>query len=281
MKISQALLEAKKQLLQHSIPRPLLESEILLGFVLKTTRQTLHAWGDREIAPKDLDHFFEALNLREQGNPIEYITKEASFYEHIFYVDHRVLIPRPETELLIDAVDFLLQEHGVKNIAEVGVGSGIISITLALKYKDISLIATDISKDALDVATCNIAHFHTQENNLKNKIKLVHTNLLDGVKKDSLDLLIANPPYIARSYPLEPHVLLEPHCALFGGERGDEILLELIEVASTNKIKFLACEMGFDQKESLQEALKKAGYRADFYQDYAGLDRGFVAKKIS
>ncbi|MCE3038619.1 peptide chain release factor N(5)-glutamine methyltransferase [Helicobacter anatolicus] len=280
MKINEALLKAKKYLLQSSIInlRPSLESEILLAYVLKTTREWLHTWGDQLLHEDDFEKFWHYIELRKNNYPVEYITHQAGFYSKNFYVNSNVLIPRPETELLINSVDFFIQHYQLKNIVEIGTGSGAIAITLALKYPDINIIATDISLQALEVAQVNIEKFHTTQNNLKNKITLLHTNLIDSVQND-IDLLISNPPYIAKDYPLEPHVLLEPHTALFGGERGYEILLQIIQESQKRGVRFLACEMGYDQKEVLQNALTEVGYKADFYKDFAGIDRGFVAQK--
>ena len=281
MKISQALLWAKKEFLKADIQnqRISLESEILLAHVLKVTREWLHTWSSKEIDEMHLKEFELLIKKRLNHIPVAYLTSEASFYSRSFYVDERVLIPRPETELLIELVSSIIEKKQVQKIAEIGTGSGIIPITLALKYPHIKIVATDISQAALEVAQINLTRFHTPQNYLSDRIDLICTHLLDQVDQN-FDLLISNPPYIAKNYPLESDVLYEPKNALFGGEKGDEILKEIIELASERNIRLIACEMGYDQKLSMQQHLKEYGYQGDFYQDYNQIDRGFIAIKI-
>lgn len=283
MNVFEALSYAKREFLNKGCDKYArigLESEILLSFAMDCTREWLHTWGDREIEACELDIFKECISRRNSGEPIEYITQSASFYGHTFYVDERVLIPRPESEILIEKARVIIADNAIKNIAEIGTGSGIISIVLGMLCPDINIIATDISDLAIEVAQSNIEQFNTRSNKLEERIHLVHTNLLDGVEGE-IEFLVSNPPYIARDYPLEKNVLYEPKTALFGGVLGDEILKDIIKLARDRNIKFLACEMGYDQKESLEAYLKECGYEAVFYQDLSGLDRGFVALATS
>ena len=111
------------------------------------------------------------------------------------------------------------------------------------------------------------------------KIEFRHTSLMDGVEGE-FDIIVSNPPYIANSYELDARVLNEPKVALFGGERGDEILEKIVQIAKT-RAKFLACEMGYDQKAPMSEILQNACFKAVFYKDLAGFDRGFSAKNIN
>lgn len=279
MIVFEALAWGRSELSSKKGIRGGLESELLLSHILGVSREWIHTWGQREI-PLDLfQKYQEAIYRRQKDEPLEYITNQASFYSQNFFVDNRVLIPRPETEILVDRVSLLIEKFHIKKVAEIGVGSGVISIILGLKFPHLKIIATDISQDSLEVARKNILSFKDEASHIVQQIDLRHTNLLDGIKED-FELLVSNPPYIATDYPLENNVLKEPHCALFGGKNGDEILLKIIQEASKRKINFLCCEMGYDQKKSLEGVLSASGFKADFYQDLSGFDRGFVAQNL-
>ncbi|WP_104750462.1 peptide chain release factor N(5)-glutamine methyltransferase [Helicobacter cynogastricus] len=269
--ISKALYEAKKLLRDKGI-RTALESEILLAHLLGVDRVYLHMHAQEELEDFALERFMRMVKARARGKPIEYITHEVSFYSRLFFVDERVLIPRPETELLVHQASELIQEYGIKNVIEVGIGSGVVAISLALQHPKISIMGTDISMDALEVASINITTF-----SLQSRISLMHTSLLQGVDIPARTLVVSNPPYIPLDYPLEESVRYEPEIALYGGEEGDEILKALIDEAASKRVKFLICEMGDNQKASLSEYLEIRGYRGVFYNDYAKLNRGFVA----
>ncbi|MDO7252866.1 N5-glutamine methyltransferase family protein [Helicobacter cappadocius] len=280
MNVFEALSYAKREFLNKGCDgstRVGLESELLLSFAMDCTREWLHTWGDREIEACELDIFMDCISRRNSGEPIEYITQSANFYGHSFYVDKRVLIPRPETEILIEKVTPLIIEHRVRNIAEIGVGSGIISIVLGMLCSDVDIVATDISPLAIEVAQTNIDFFTNRTNRLEERIKLVNTSFLDGIEED-FEFLVSNPPYIAKDYPLEKNVLYEPENALFGGIVGDELLKSIIKLSRERKIRFLACEMGYNQKNSLHSCLRDHGYEPIFYKDLSGFDRGFIAE---
>ena len=320
MNIQDALKIATQQLLANPhITRARLEAEILLMSVLQKKREFLHAHSECEIDPKEKETFFSLLHRRIQNEPIQYLTQKVSFFGDEFYVDEGVLIPRPESEILIQKVCEIIHSENLKHIAEIGVGSGALSVSVAKMCPKIFITATDISQKALQVAQKNIAHF-----GLNSRIKLVQTSLLDEVapsdfgsdfalessqitsqkpsaKLDSsskyatkprtksstkntldssldFDLVFSNPPYIADDYVLPPNVAYEPKCALFGGKKGSEVLESIISLCAKREIKFLACEIGYDQREILAPLLASSGYDAEFYKDLSGLYRGFVAR---
>jgi release factor glutamine methyltransferase len=269
MTIKQALNQAKEQL-NGIVPRAMFEVQLLMAHHLGVDRMYLIINDNQEL--QDSDGFFDLVSQRCSYKPIEYITKKVSFYDIELFVDEGVLIPRPETELLIDRCANIIQKHNITKIAEIGVGSGAISVVLARRFPHLQITATDISPQALSIAQQNIDSF-----NLTEQIELRHTSLLDGCD-DSFELIVSNPPYIADNIILEPNVQgYEPHTALFGGEKGDELLKEIILQTKARDTRWLCCEMGYDQKEPLQKFMSQNGiYGAEFYKDLAGLDRGFV-----
>ena len=181
------------------------------------------------------------------------------------------MIPRPETELLIDEVLAVADRDAALTIVEVGVGSGIISTILARELPKAKIIAVDISEEALKVARKNIEAF-----GLGGRIELRHGDLLEPVS-ETIDILVSNPPYIANDEPLESNLDYEPDLALFGGEIGDEVIKRLLDEVLERGIKIFACEMGYDQKPKVEHYLEGKRYnRLKFYEDLAGLDRGFV-----
>ena len=225
---------------------------------------------------EDADGYFALAKRFANHEPLEYITGEAGFYGLTFNVKKGVLIPRPETEILVEKSLEVLSNLPARKgplVAEIGTGSGIISICLALN-SNAKIIASDISDEALNLARENAAKFGVED-----KIEFIKCVYLDQIY-GQFDLLVSNPPYIAQGYELDKFVLNEPHEALFGGVAGDEILKNIILVAKNRGVKYLACEMGYDQRESMQSALKFNGFEAEFYKDLAGFDRGFVARNI-
>lgn len=279
MKISEALYLGKKELLKSNLDiRVSLESEILLSFVLNKRREWLHAYSNADIKENKFLEFISLIKRRLNAEPIEYIIKEVSFYGYKFYVDNRVLIPRPETEILVDKSQEIIKRNHLKNIVEIGTGSGVISIILALLNPNIHIKAIDISQQALEVAKTNACFFMNNKIS-PNQIEFICADLFDESIKE-VDFIISNPPYISNSFILEKNVLFEPHQALFGGNNGDEILKKIICIAKKKNVPFIACEIGFNQKNTLNEFLIQSSYKPEFYQDLSSIDRGFVAQLI-
>jgi release factor glutamine methyltransferase len=262
--INQALKKATKELSHLETPQK--EARLLLSFFLDKDMIYLTLNENQKVD----ESFFELVKKRNQDIPIEYITKKVSFYSEEFFCDFGALIPRPETELLIDEVLKLPLPSSPK-IAEIGVGSGIISIMIKKHIPSSTITATDISLDAIKVAKKNSKLHNTD-------IELIHTSYLDGVKKE-FDVIVSNPPYIKNEEKLDKNLDYEPQNALFGGESGDEILKNIVDLAIMKRVKFLVCEMGYDQKEPMTEYFKKKGLtKYHFYKDFANFDRGFVVE---
>ncbi len=216
----------------------------------------------------------KSISLLNNGYPLEYITKKVSFYSQDFFINCSALIPRTETELLVDKALQLIKAHDIQKIYEIGTGSGIIAIMLCLQNPHIAITATDISPTALKIAQKNIVLKSALDSSLKSRITLVESDLLNGVDFNPKDsLIISNPPYIAEDYKIPRNLTYEPPIALFGGKNGDEILQKIIALDSD----FLCCEIGYNQGH-LADFL--SAYKSvEFYKDYAGFMRGFVASK--
>ena len=259
-----------KEQLTESCERPLFEAELLLAYHLEKDRIYLFMQEEEEV--NDLETFVKLVERRAKHEPYEYITGKVSFYDIHLAVEKGVLIPRPETEILIELTAQIIQRENITQIAEIGVGSGAISIMLARMFPQLKIIATDICDTPLKVAQKNIDSF-----GLSGQIELRKSNLIDEVDKP-VELVISNPPYIAENCLLESNVVdYEPKEALFGGRVGDELLKQIILDVKDRGIKWLACEMGYDQKEPISEFVNEIGVESiEFYKDLAGLDRGFV-----
>ncbi len=269
MTIKKVLVWAK-ELLKGVCERPQFEAELLLAYHLKQDRIYLVLNESKKV--DDLKTFQELIARRTKNEPYEYIVGEASFYDIELKVESGVLIPRPETEILIDLVATIIEKEQISSIAEIGVGSGAISIVLVRKFPNLRIIATDICDTPLRVAKKNSDFFE-----LSKQIEFRKSNLIDEVS-ESVELVVSNPPYIAEDFLLESNVVdYEPKEALFGGRVGDELLKQIIVDVKARDIKYLACEMGYDQKEPLEKFVNEIGVESiTFYKDLAGFDRGFV-----
>ena len=263
------LKEATQKLAAANIPRAPREAQLLLMAHLNVDELWLITHQNDSIEESAL--YWEWVERRAKNEPFEYITNRVSFYAEEFYIDEGALIPRPETELLVDEVLKIIPDHEAPYLfAEVGVGSGIISIMLAKKLKNARFIAVDISPAALGVAQKNIERF-----GLSQRVELRLGSLLDPVP-EKIDYLVSNPPYIEEGIELESNLSYEPQNALFGGKVGDEIIKKLLDEVLKQKIKYFTCEMGYDQQDKIQNYLKSENFTSlQFYKDYSSFDRGF------
>ncbi len=260
---------ALAKVLAPLVPNAAREAQLLLMYHLDCDELYLLTHAEDKL--QDEQGLLEMLRRRMENEPLEYITNRVDFYGEEFYIDEGALIPRPETELLVDEVLKRVDRDTSMQFVEVGVGSGIISIMLAKHLPNARFIATDISEAALEVAAKNI-----EKHNLENRIELRHCSLLDEVDED-IDFLVSNPPYIEEGVFLESNLSYEPKNALFGGKEGDELIKELINLTLKREISFFGCEMGYDQKDKIQSYLINKNYKSlKFYKDYSGFDRGFT-----
>ncbi|NPA28635.1 MAG: peptide chain release factor N(5)-glutamine methyltransferase [Epsilonproteobacteria bacterium] len=266
-----ALLALGTARLKGRVERPRLEAEILLAHLLGKPRIWLHTHPETEVA---CEAAFNALiGRRAEAEPVEYLTGKASFYDFELEVGKGVLIPRPETELLVDYAAKIIETKKIGRVCEIGVGSGAVSIALARRFPHLRIVATDISETALAYARRNI-----EAMGVAGQIETVACDLMERVD-EGVEMVVSNPPYIADDFPLDATVRQEPAAALFGGRRGDEILRRIIDACVQRGVRDLVCEMGYDQRKPIAEHCRSLGLEMpEFYKDLAGLDRGFYLR---
>lgn len=251
---------------------PAKEVEILMLHLLNKNVIWLHLNYNEEFTMQS--ELEKLIKKRATNYPLEYIINKASFYGETFIVKEGVLIPRPETEILVENAFEILKDMKNPKILEIGVGSGIISVMLATMIENISIVAVDINDKAIELAKLNAKKFEVE-----NKIEFIKSDLFENISQNDFDMVISNPPYIADNYELPTNVKFEPSNALFGGRIGDELLKNIIYGTNERKIPFLLCEMGFDQKKPLEEYFKNFSIKKySFYKDYENFDRGFTVE---
>lgn len=258
-----------------------LDAQVLLAHILGVERVTLYAYPERQLTDEQEQQFHLLLARREYGEPVAYLVGHKEFYGLDFLVDSQVLIPRPETELLVEAALSVLRQMfdagRTPIVADIGTGSGAIPIALAVEEPRLPyLYATDISADALDVARLNCQRHHVEQ-----RVRLLQGDLVAPLP-EPVDVLTANLPYVGTN---EMDVLTrdvrayEPHLALFSGVHGLDLLYRFLrEVRHISVLKeraVMVLEIGYQQRESLLPLLRELWPQAvvTFRKDYAGWDR--------
>ncbi|MDE0089582.1 MAG: peptide chain release factor N(5)-glutamine methyltransferase [Candidatus Poribacteria bacterium] len=267
---------------KNNIPNPRLDAEVLLGYLLKKSRLQLYLHFDMPVFQDDLTVFRELIKKRIASTPISYLTHHKEFMSLDFYVDEKVLIPRPETEFIVETI-LKTKKDTPQRLLEIGTGSGVIAIALAVKKPEWEIIATDISKDALAVAEKN-----RDTHECTDRIDLLHGDLFEPIKtlqSPQFNWIVSNPPYVMTNErdTLCPDIRdYEPHIALFAGEDGLSVIRRLIAEAPNylhpeGKLIF---EIGDKQAESVKTLLDEQpayqNYR--FIKDYAGIERVVLAE---
>ena len=279
--IGDGLERGTQMLIQAGLQSPRLDAQVLLGHVLCLERATLYAYPEREITAEQERQFLALIEQRVHGEPVAYLIKSKAFYGRDFFVDQRVLIPRPETELLVEAALAAIRCKIVAGqmpvVADIGTGSGIIPITLAAEETSLPyLYACDISADALDVAAINCQRHHVE-----NRVRLLQGDLLTPLP-EPVDVLTANLPYVGTDEieDLAPDVhAYEPHLALFSGVQGLGLLQRFCqEVQQSCMLKsegVMILEIGYRQCEPLTRLLHDLWPHSTIacHKDYAGWDR--------
>ncbi len=239
--------------------------------------------GDKKISKENLKDYKNALNKRINGEVLQYITCEEIFMGLCFYVDENVLVPRDETEILVNKALDGINKSGAKKILEVGVGSGAISVSLA-KYSDIDKVyALDISKNAIDVAKRN-----AKDIGVFDKIEFIESDLFENVSDDllhSLDMIVSNPPYIPLNEMKQLHadVKKEPEIALYGGVDGLDYYRKITKSAFRylKNGGTLIYEIGYNQSNDIYDILKSEGFKQlELIKDFNNYDRVVIAHKV-
>jgi release factor glutamine methyltransferase len=273
--IRQAVADAARHLHGEYAVR---DAELLLMHALKITRSSLLANPQRELSQNEQTRFDAMIAERATSKPIQHIIGTQEFFSLAFEVTPDVLIPRPETEHLVEEVIARLPKDRAIKIADVGTGSGAIAIALAHALPFSQITALDISSAALKVATRN-----AKTHSVDTRVKFLESDLLNACAGEDFDAIVSNPPYIAEGerMHLEPQVRdFEPSLALFGGNTGYEIYERLIPEAwnSLQPGGLLALEMGFGQSTRLAEMLQ-AWKNVEFINDLQGVPRVALAWK--
>jgi release factor glutamine methyltransferase len=267
--IRQQLANAKARLASVS-PSASLDAQLLLAEVLNVSRAYILAHGEEILTDEQIEAYEGLIRRREAGEPIAYILGRKPFYDREFVVSPAVLIPRPETELLLEWALQIADRDGVRTVVDVGAGSGALAVTFAALRPQIKVYAVDVSEAALQVA---------QENARLNdvQVEFLHGSLLQPLIERNLkaDLVMANLPYIARDeVPTLEVSRYEPHLALDGGGDGLDLIRELLRQApqACSSGAAILLEIGADQGEAMLR-LGQAFAEVELRQDYAGLDR--------
>jgi release factor glutamine methyltransferase len=263
---------------KREIENPRLNAEHLLAHVLGRKRIELYLEFERPLTQAELAPLRDLVKRRGEGEPLQHLLGAVEFCGHVFLCDKRAMVPRPETEQL---VELLIADCGLRiadsRVLDVGTGSGVIALSLAAKFSEAEILAVDISDDALALAQENAAGL-----NLLGRVRFVKSNLLENVE-GTFDLIVANLPYISTQerHSLSREVLHDPPVALFASARGDELVRELIAQAPSRFRPggMLAMEIGLGQREALLSALAEKNYRDICSKnDYSGVTRFLFAR---
>ncbi|MBL6976053.1 MAG: peptide chain release factor N(5)-glutamine methyltransferase [Deltaproteobacteria bacterium] len=275
-----------KYLEEHGSPSARLDTEVLTALALGIRRLDLYLAPERPLAATERESLRGFLRRRGKGEPVAYITGQREFFGLSFLVSPAVLIPRPETEVLVDATLEWLKRCGPSfhSVVDVGTGSGAIACAVAARNQSVRVAATDISHEALTVCRENVGRL-----GLEDRVRAVHCDLLGGLEPDgSLDVVVSNPPYVAEgdSVIMDQCVLdFEPRSALFAGEDGMSVTRRLVEQAGSHLAGggVLLVEVGTpDQRDRVVGLLEDHG---DFTEvrplyDAARIVRGLEARRV-
>lgn len=266
-------------LAQAGVAEPRLDAEVLLAHALGLSRAKLHAQFKRKLSPAELASYRQFIERRAQREPVAYIVGHKEFYGLDLFVDNRVLIPRPETELLVERGIEIAQARNLRLIADVGTGCGAIAISLAVHLPQALIYATDTSSGALEVATCNCRRHGVQD-----RVRLLQGHLLEPLP-EPVELIVANLPYVSKAEwaQLPPEInRYEPREALDGGSNGLDHIRQLLAQAG-DYLKpggAILLEIGATQGAAVV-ALARRHFptaRVEIARDYAGLDRVVMVK---
>ena len=269
--LKSTLTKARKRL-EASSDSPQLDAEILLGKVLQANRAVLYANPDQLITDNQAGAFEQLIAQRCSGKPVAHLTGVREFWSLELKVTPDVLVPRPETELLVERALIHIPNPGSCELADLGCGSGAIAIAIALERPDCKITATDSSQAALNIAKENADKY------CPGRIQFCKGNWLEPLEDRRFNIIVSNPPYVSsqQTQLTDPELKYEPQQALYSGTDGLNDIRQLIEKAPAclQKDGYLLLEHGFDQADTIAELLKLAGFvNINMHQDLAGQPR--------
>ena len=254
---------------------PELDSEILLMKALRVSRAYLYTYNEKVIPDSKKKLLEELVNRRMNKEPIAYILGKKEFWSRDFYINQHTLIPRPESEMLVELIIKANARKKISSILELGTGSGCISVSLAKELSHSQIVSTDICAKALEVANKNAQHYCV------NNISFIKSDWFNKLDNQKFDCIVSNPPYIREDDPYLSELTFEPSKALVSGDDG----LEAIEIISSNAAEYLSpegkifIEHGKDQKKEIQKIFELNNWRDIIcHRDYGGLPRITTAK---
>ena len=280
MNINLAINQGSKILKDNHIPNSKLDSELLMSKITEKDRNFILLNSDFNINKNDLENFYKLIEMRSLGNPVAYLTNKKFFWNSEFYITNSALIPRPDTELLIENVLNLTKQKNKINILDIGVGSGCILLSILKEKKNFYGVGIDLSKKCIDLSKINSHRLA-----IKNRVKFYKSNI-DNFNYGKYDLIISNPPYVKKydyRYLKKDIKNFEPRMALDGGLDGLSEIRKLINKSSEliKRNGKLILEIGFDQKIKVLRLLKNEGFFINkVVKDFANNDRCIIGTKI-
>ena len=278
MQVRETLSTAIRYLTEHSVGSPRMNAEMLMMFVLNSDRAYLYAHPEYELTADEQSRYEAAIAERATGKPAQYITGHQEFWGMDLIVSPAVLIPRPETEHVVETVLELAKLNQVPRIIDVGTGSGCIALALAKELPWARVEAVDISPAALDIARANAARLQ-----LDHRLVIRNCDLLEGVPPEAYDFVVSNPPYVPEAEPEKAQREVrefEPKVAVFAGESGLEVYRRVVPQAheALKSGGWLVVEIGFSFANAVHELLH-AWAEVRIMPDLQGIPRVVAARK--
>ena len=280
MNIENTLNQGINILKANKIQNPHLDSEILLSESINKDKKYIILNSKEILSNKQLENFNSFIERRKNGEPIAYLIKKKEFWKDEFYVNKDVLIPRPDTEIIIEQVLKIYSKQSQLHILDIGTGSGCILLSILKERSKFYGIGIDISKKSI-----NVSKFNAKKLSLTNRVKFIHSSV-DNFKIGKYDIVVSNPPYIELlnlKYLEKDVVNFEPKLALSGGFDGFSKIRKVISKASNlikKNGKFIL-EIGFNQKNKVKKILKEEGFYVNkAIKDYGNNDRCIISTKI-
>lgn len=280
MTIKEAIKKGTINLKIKGIEEPNLKARLLMQYVLNKSRQYILVYDNKTLTQAQEFQYFRNIEKLIKKFPLQHITHQQEFMKMTFYVDENVLIPRPDTETLVEEVIQIAKKINAKKILDMCTGSGAIAVSLAKYIPNSRITAVDISSKVL-----NIAKKNAKSNQVENQITFVESNLFENLPKEKYDIIVSNPPYIKNEEikTLDKEVQKEPKLALDGGIDGLDFYRAIIK-QDYEYLKFngyLCFEIGYDQKEEVMELIKQEEKYKDTYskKDLYGNDRIIITKR--